>query len=191
MPVLDHTIQSNNGMFQLEFCLHPKPLYQIVVGNSIQWNTILVKVVLPVIGLPILDSINSLVSVFYPDKSGLLINRVFLICLLFCTERDHPRLCSLCKDAMFACGENDMFAGPDGSVKCLVEGRGEVAFTTIDTAVQYFARRPEERDQYELLCLDGSRMPITTRGCDWAKHPTNTFVIRKGRGTVLVLMGRF
>lgn len=75
-----------------------------------------------------------------------------------------------------------MFGGAEGSLKCLVEGRGEVAFTTIDTAVMYFDRRPEERDHYELLCLDGSRMAISSRGCDWAKHPTNTFVIRKGRG---------
>jgi len=75
-----------------------------------------------------------------------------------------------------------MYAGQDGSLKCLVEGgRGEVAFTTIETAVEYFGRRPDERDHYGLLCLDGSRMAITSRGCDWAKHPTNAFVIRKGR----------
>lgn len=79
-----------------------------------------------------------------------------------------------------------MFAGPDGSLKCLVEGgRGEVAFSTIENAVEYFARRPEEREHYELLCLDGMRMAITSRGCDWAKHPTNTFVIRKNRGKLL------
>ena len=81
-----------------------------------------------------------------------------------------------------------MFGGPDGSLKCLVEGgRGEVAFTTIESAVEYFGRRPEEREHYEFLCLDGSRMAITSRGCDWAKHPTNTFVIRKGRGENVVL----
>lgn len=98
-------------------------------------------------------------------------------------KRSHTRLCSLCKDSSFApCSENDMFAGPDGSLKCLVEGgRGEVAFSTIENAVEYFARRPEEREHYELLCLDGMRMAITSRGCDWAKHPTNTFVIRKNR----------
>lgn len=98
-------------------------------------------------------------------------------------KRTVPRLCSLCKDSSFLpCSENDMFGGVDGSIKCLVEGgRGEVAFTTIETAIDYFNRRPEERDHYELLCLDGSRMAVTTRGCDWAKHPTNTFVIRKSR----------
>lgn len=99
-------------------------------------------------------------------------------------ERKHTRLCSLCKDSSFApCSENDMFAGPDGSLKCLVEGgRGEVAFTTIESALDYFSRRPEEREHYELLCLDGIRMAINSRGCEWAKHPTNTFVIRKNRG---------
>lgn len=98
------------------------------------------------------------------------------------SERTHSRLCSLCKDTMFGCSDNDMFAGPEGTMKCLVEGRGaEVALTTIDTAVNFFQRRPDEREHFEFLCLDGSRMGINARACDWGKHPTNTFVIRRGR----------
>jgi hypothetical protein len=28
-------------------------------------------------------------------------------------------------------------------------------------------------------------MPITRRACEWARRPTNTFVIRKGRGEII------
>ncbi|OTF71130.1 transferrin-like protein, partial [Euroglyphus maynei] len=91
-------------------------------------------------------------------------------------KRNHRRLCSLCKDKMFGlCTEHDRFAGPDGSIKCLTEGIGEIAFTTVETAVEYFAQRSLMSNMYEFLCLDGSRMAITSRGCYWAKHSTNAF----------------
>ncbi|CAG2113100.1 unnamed protein product, partial [Medioppia subpectinata] len=95
-------------------------------------------------------------------------------------ERRHPNLCSLCKDPQM-CSERDPYAGEEGAIKCLMEGEGQVAFTTIETTEHYFKTRPEERDNYQFLCLDGSRMPITRRACEWARKPTNAFVIRKGR----------
>ena len=108
---------------------------------------------------------------------------------VFFLEKSHVRLCSLCKDSFSPCSANDMFSGSDGTLKCLVDGtRAEVAFTTVDIATDFFSRRPEEREQFEFLCLDGSRMAITSRGCDWAKHPTNSFVIRKGRGLLLLFV---
>ncbi|UXI16294.1 RING finger protein unkempt [Sarcoptes scabiei] len=95
-------------------------------------------------------------------------------------KRKHRKLCNLCKNTPFGlCNENDLFAGQEGSIKCMLEGRGEVAFTTIETALDYFSKRPSEREHYEFLCLDGSRMAITPGACPWAKLPTNAFVIRK------------
>ncbi|KAH9415000.1 Mfi2p [Dermatophagoides pteronyssinus] len=97
-------------------------------------------------------------------------------------KRKHRRLCSLCRDNVYGlCSEQDSFAGPDGSIKCMTEGLGEIAFTTIEMAVDYFAQRTIMSSMYEFLCMDGTRMAITSRGCHWAKHPTNAFVIRSGR----------
>ncbi|XP_054160591.1 transferrin-like [Oppia nitens] len=95
-------------------------------------------------------------------------------------KRKHSNLCGLCKDPVM-CSEKDPFAGDEGVIKCLLEGQGEVAFTSIETADSYFKSRPELKDSYQFLCLDGSRMPITRRACEWARRPTNAFVIRKGR----------
>ena len=100
------------------------------------------------------------------------------------SERRHPNLCSLCKDPV-ACSDIDPYAGTEGAIKCLLEGQGQIAFTTIEAADSYFKSRAEERDNYQFLCLDGSRMPITRRACEWARRPTNAFVIRKGRGQSL------
>lgn len=98
-------------------------------------------------------------------------------------KQKHRRLCTLCKDSTFnLCSENDPYGGPEGSLRCLLESNAEVAFTTIETAVNFFSRRPSEFINYEFLCLDNDRMNINSRGCTWARHPTNTFVIRKGRG---------
>ncbi len=100
------------------------------------------------------------------------------------TEKRHSSLCSLCKDPT-TCSSSDPYAGEEGTIKCLLEGQGQVAFTTIEAAENYFRQRPEEKDNYQFLCLDGSRMPITRRACEWARRPTNTFVIRRGKGEII------
>lgn len=98
-------------------------------------------------------------------------------------KRRHRRLCTLCGDTTYdgLCSEHDRFAGPEGSIKCMTEGHGEIAFTTIEVAVKYFQQRSSIAGMFEFLCLDGTRMAITSRGCHWAKHTTNAFVIRSGR----------
>ncbi|GCB79100.1 serotransferrin-1-like [Scyliorhinus torazame] len=62
-----------------------------------------------------------------------------------------------------------------GAFQCLKDGAGEVAFTK-HTIVPV-----SERQDYELLCLNGSRMPIEAyKDCHWAKVPSHAVVVRSG-----------
>ncbi|KGL93592.1 Ovotransferrin, partial [Charadrius vociferus] len=59
---------------------------------------------------------------------------------------------------------------------CLKDGKGDVAFVK-HTTVQENA--PEEKDEYELLCLDGSRQPVDNyKACHWARVPAHAVVAR-------------
>lgn len=67
-------------------------------------------------------------------------------------------------------------------MRCVVNGDGDVAFTTLDAINDFFKFNPRKnRDDYGVLCLDGSTEPITTDACDWGVKPSNAFVIKKGR----------
>lgn len=96
----------------------------------------------------------------------------------------HPSLCSLCKDPL-SCSMSDEYAGYEGAIQCLLDGAGQVAFTTIDAVDKFFRERASAVnliEDYQFLCLDGSRMPVTRRACEWSRRPSNTFIIRKGKG---------
>ncbi|KFW95347.1 Ovotransferrin, partial [Phalacrocorax carbo] len=59
---------------------------------------------------------------------------------------------------------------------CLQDGKGDVAFVK-HTTVQENA--PENKDEYELLCLDGSRQPVDNyKTCHWARVPAHAVVAR-------------
>lgn len=68
----------------------------------------------------------------------------------------------------------------------MTEGQGQLAFVSIESVDLYFRNRPAEREQFQFLCLDGSRMKIDAKtnenACEWAKQPSNVFVIKKGKG---------
>ncbi|KFQ35901.1 Ovotransferrin, partial [Mesitornis unicolor] len=60
--------------------------------------------------------------------------------------------------------------------RCLKDGKGDVAFVK-HTTVEENAR--EEKDDYELLCLDGSRQPVDNyKACHWARVPAHAVVAR-------------
>lgn len=100
------------------------------------------------------------------------------------SEKLHPSLCSLCKDPL-SCSQSDEYSGYEGAIQCLLDGAGQVAFTTIDAVDKFFRERASAVnliENYQFLCLDGSRMPVTRRACEWSRRPSNTFIIRKGKG---------
>ncbi|XP_030324433.1 ovotransferrin [Calypte anna] len=88
-----------------------------------------------------------------------------------------PRLCRQCKgDPKTKCSRTAPYSGYSGAFLCLKDGKGDVAFVK-HTTVQENA--PQEKDEYELLCLDGSRQPVDNyKSCHWARVPAHAVVAR-------------
>jgi melanoma-associated antigen p97 len=94
-------------------------------------------------------------------------------------KRRHPNLCKLCKNPS-TCSSSDEYAGYTGAIKCLVDGRGDVAFTKADAVDGYFQDKSDQLNDYEYLCPNGTRTKIENiPECYLAKRPTNTYVTRK------------
>ncbi|XP_064021130.1 serotransferrin isoform X2 [Pogoniulus pusillus] len=87
------------------------------------------------------------------------------------------KLCRQCKgDAKVKCSRSAPYSGYSGAFQCLKDGKGEVAFVK-HTTVQENA--PGEKDEFELLCLDGSRQPVDNyKSCHWARVPAHAVVAR-------------
>nr|CAK18226.1 transferrin [Pogona vitticeps] len=92
-----------------------------------------------------------------------------------------PTLCRLCAGkGQEKCTRNDPFSGYSGAFNCLKSGAGDVAFVKDATVL---ALSPEEREQYELLCSDGTKKPIDqVMDCNLAKVPAHAVVARSVNG---------
>ncbi|XP_010138359.1 PREDICTED: ovotransferrin-like [Buceros rhinoceros silvestris] len=87
------------------------------------------------------------------------------------------KLCRQCKgDSKTKCSRTSPYSGYSGAFQCLKDGKGDVAFVKHTTVEE---NAPEEKDQYELLCLDGSRQPVDNyKTCNWARVPAHAVVAR-------------
>ncbi|XP_010166246.1 ovotransferrin-like [Antrostomus carolinensis] len=87
------------------------------------------------------------------------------------------KLCRQCKgDSKTKCSRTGPYSGYSGAFHCLKDGKGDVAFVK-HTTVQENA--PDEKGQYELLCLDGTRQPVDNyKACHWARVPAHAVVAR-------------
>lgn len=106
-------------------------------------------------------------------------------------------MCELChgSDRSFCSRDaSEPFYGDTGALRCLVEGGGEVAFckhTTIyentgGSNRQTWARGLIKED-FELLCRDGSRAPIDQyKSCNLGKVSSNAMVARKDSSMDLI-----
>ena len=52
-------------------------------------------------------------------------------------EQRYPNLCSACKDP-FRCSDSDEFSGYEGTIRCLTQGFGQVAWTSYTVVRQMF-----------------------------------------------------
>ncbi|NXD16844.1 TRFE protein, partial [Nothocercus nigrocapillus] len=95
-------------------------------------------------------------------------------CVPGATEKN---LCRQCKgDPKTKCGRSSLYSGYSGAFLCLKDGNGEVAFVKHTTVEENAA---DEKDKYELLCLDGSRQPVDNyKTCHWARVPGHAVVAR-------------
>ncbi|XP_042521858.1 inhibitor of carbonic anhydrase-like [Dipodomys spectabilis] len=112
-----------------------------------------------------------------------------------CAPGSNPdsRLCALCGGAdnpAHTCAPNsqERYFGSAGALRCLVE-KGDVAFVKHRTVLQNTAgKNPEawardlKQDDFELLCLDGTRKPVTeAQNCHLATVPNHAVVSRKDK----------
>jgi len=105
----------------------------------------------------------------------------------------YSHLCDLCHGTSFRFCRRDHsedYFGNTGAFRCLVEGGGHVAFVRHATVLEntngksreYWARNQLSRD-YELLCRDGQRAPVTEYArCNLGRVKANAMVARGGRG---------
>ncbi|XP_062970107.1 inhibitor of carbonic anhydrase-like isoform X2 [Cynocephalus volans] len=112
-----------------------------------------------------------------------------------CAPGSNPdsRLCALCSGSsnpahMCAPSSHERYYGSSGAFRCLVE-KGDVAFVKHSTVLQNTdGKNPEvwakdlKQEDFELLCLDGSRKPVTeAQSCHLAVVPNHAVVSRKDK----------
>ncbi|KAM5291853.1 inhibitor of carbonic anhydrase-like [Ctenodactylus gundi] len=105
----------------------------------------------------------------------------------------HSRLCALCGGSgnpahMCTPNSHERYYGSSGALRCLVE-KGDVAFVKHSTVLQNTdGKNPEvwakdlKEANFELLCLDGTRKPVTeAQSCHLAVVPNHAVVSRKDK----------
>ncbi|XP_041985577.1 melanotransferrin [Aricia agestis] len=93
------------------------------------------------------------------------------------------KLCKLCTGgAGVRCTLADPYAGYEGALKCLIANNtGDIAFVR-DTTIQHALLSGKilggvREDHFELICRDGSRMPVTRyEECNWGRVPADAVV---------------
>lgn len=98
-------------------------------------------------------------------------------------KKKYSNLCALCEKPA-QCNYPDIYSGYDGAIRCLDKGQGEVAFTKVQYIKKYFgltgsptAPKAEGKpEDFEYLCEDGTRRPITGPACSWAQRPWSGYI---------------
>lgn len=93
------------------------------------------------------------------------------------------KFCKLCSGGTGRrCTAADPYAGYEGALRCLISDEGgDIAFVR-DTTVQHALLSRKilggvSEDRFELLCLDGSRRPVTDwESCNWGRVPADAIV---------------
>lgn len=96
------------------------------------------------------------------------------------------RLCQICTGKIPGerCTGKDPYAGFEGAFRCLVEA-GDIAFlrhTTVDEMINSKSFKSISTEQFELLCTDGTRAPLSEyRRCSWGNVPSHAVVTSSAR----------
>ncbi|XP_003476935.2 lactotransferrin [Cavia porcellus] len=108
------------------------------------------------------------------------------------------RLCALCVgndkgEKKCVPNSQERYFGYTGAFRCLAERAGEVAFLKDSTVLQNTDGKNTESwaqnlklEDFQLLCLDGTRKPVTeARSCHLAMAPNHAVVSRKDKAKLL------
>ncbi|XP_020035148.2 lactotransferrin [Castor canadensis] len=117
-----------------------------------------------------------------------------------CAPGSDPKsnLCALCigdENGENKCASNssERYYGYTGALRCMVEGAGDVAFVKDSTIFQNADGKNTEAwardlkvEDFELLCLDGTRQPVTeAKSCHLAMAPNHAVISRKDKAVFL------
>lgn len=101
------------------------------------------------------------------------------------------KLCELCIGRVPGekCTSADPYAGFEGAFKCLVE-KGDIAFlkhTTVQEMIDgKFDAVSLSKDNFELLCKDGTRQPVDNySSCNWGQVPSNAVVTTSAKSSMV------
>lgn len=93
-------------------------------------------------------------------------------------KNKYKAMCSLCRSS--TCDKDDEYSGYVGALKCLTENGGDVAFSKLKVAQEFFTdNRAVDIKKYGLLCRDNRVVPINSpeaEDCYWAARPWDAYV---------------
>nr|AAL57602.1 transferrin variant B [Carassius gibelio] len=94
-------------------------------------------------------------------------------CIPGISKAVYPNLCQACQGDC-SCSDSEKYHGDGGAFQCLKSGHGQVAFMCYDEIP------PSERQDYQLLCMDGSRKSVEEyKDCYLLKEPRHAVISRK------------
>nr|AAP86289.1 transferrin variant C [Carassius cuvieri] len=94
-------------------------------------------------------------------------------CIPGISKAVYANLCQGCQGDC-SCSDSEKYSGDGGAFQCLKSGHGQVAFMCHDGVPS------SERQNYQLLCMDGSRKSVEEyKDCYFLKEPCHAVISRK------------
>ncbi|KAF4117925.1 hypothetical protein G5714_002478 [Onychostoma macrolepis] len=150
----DFTINDLKGKTSCHSCYRRPGGWNIPIGRLVAQNKI------PWDGLDDMP-LEKAVSQFFSSS-----------CIPGISRARYPNLCQACQGDC-SCSHNEKYYSDEGALQCFKSGHGQVAFVCQD------AIPPSERQNYQLLCMDGSRKSVEEyKDCYLAKEPRRAVVSR-------------
>ncbi|XP_051722576.1 transferrin-a [Ctenopharyngodon idella] len=125
------------------------PIGRLVAGSKISWEG------------PDDMALEKAVSQFFSGS-----------CVPGVSKAQYPKLCQACQGDC-SCSQSEKYSGDEGAFQCLKSGGGQVAFVCHD------AIPASERQDYQLLCMDGSKKSVEDyKDCHLGKEPARAVIGR-------------
>ncbi|XP_068210038.1 transferrin-like isoform X1 [Palaemon carinicauda] len=96
-------------------------------------------------------------------------------------KETYNNLCNMCGGQ---CDGEDIHAGYEGALRCLVDSHGDVAWTKLSAVHEFFKKKKSvNQSDYGVLCPDGRILDLDdSQPCFWAARPWNAWIGRTEDG---------